>query len=96
MMNRTKRIVLALMLLAIPLLSALLAYSVFTSTGRAQDGDNSVCPLSDDQARKSVQAFDKIATSSRRSRAASTVMAPSILSAQTPIEHMAAANWISS
>lgn len=54
-------IVLALMLLAIPLLSALLAYAVLTPTAWAQDPDNSVCPLSDDQTRKSIQAFAKIA-----------------------------------
>jgi hypothetical protein len=61
MMNRTRGIVLALMLLAVSLLSALLAYSVLTSTALAQDSDNRVCPLSDDQTQKSIQAFDKIA-----------------------------------
>jgi cytochrome c553 len=57
----TKRIVLALMLLAISLLSALLTHAVLTSTALAQPSNNHVCPLSDEQAQKSVQAFDKIA-----------------------------------
>ncbi len=48
-------------MLAISLLSALLAGAVLTSTALAQPSDKKVCPLSDEQAQKSIQAFDKIA-----------------------------------
>lgn len=61
MLNRTQWIVLSLMGLAIAFLSALLAYVLFTSTALAQNSQNEVCPLSDDQSQKSVEAFDKIA-----------------------------------
>ena len=58
MMNRGKRIAPAL---AISLLSALLAYSALMPAALAQNPDDIVCPLSDEQAQKSIQAFDKIA-----------------------------------
>ena len=60
-MNRTQRMVLALML-AVPFLPALLAYPGRPSTARAaQQSEDSVCPLTDDQTEKSIRAFDKIA-----------------------------------
>jgi hypothetical protein len=56
---KTKRLVLVV---AISLLSALLAYAVLTSPALAQTfPDKNVCPLSDEQTQKSIQAFDKIA-----------------------------------
>jgi hypothetical protein len=57
-MNRAKRLAPTL---TISLPSALLVCSVIASAALAQVPDNSVCPLSDDQVQKSIQAFDKIA-----------------------------------
>jgi hypothetical protein len=57
-MNRTNRVVPAL---AISLLSAAFACSKFTSTAWAFYPDNQICPLSDEQTQKSIQAFDKLA-----------------------------------
>ena len=58
MTSRAKRIALAL---AISLLSALLAHSKLPPAALAQSTDDSECPLSDEQAQKSVEAFNKIA-----------------------------------
>ena len=58
MTSRAKRIALAL---AISLLSALLAHSNLPPAALAQSTDDSECPLSDEQAQKSVEAFNKIA-----------------------------------
>jgi hypothetical protein len=58
MTSRAKRIALAL---AISLLSALLAHSKLSPAALAQSTDDSECPLSDEQAQKSVEAFNKIA-----------------------------------
>ena len=58
MTSRAKRIALAL---AISLVSALLAHSTLSPAALAQSTDDSECPLSDEQAQKSVEAFNKIA-----------------------------------
>jgi hypothetical protein len=58
MTSRAKRIALAL---AISLLSALLAHSKLPPAALAQSAGDSECPLSDEQAQKSVEAFNKIA-----------------------------------
>jgi hypothetical protein len=56
MINRGRRILPAL---AISFLAALLAYSALMSTALAQGSADRVCPLSDEQAQKSIQVFDK-------------------------------------
>jgi hypothetical protein len=57
-MKRTNRIVLAL---AISLISAAFACSIFTSTAQVLYPDRRICPLSDEQSEKSIQAFVKLA-----------------------------------